>query len=269
MGGEMALAEAAVPSFDMGRVVTRTFSVIGHNVAAFGLLSLVVAIPLIVVNLGMSGFSAGLFRGGQFNLTSDGFYVITQIIYFLSLSVMQAAIVHATVLYLNGRKSRPMDSLFIGLAALLQLILITLLVLLGITVGIVLLVIPGLILMVMWSVAVPACIVDRTGVTGSLSRSRELTRGHRWAIFGLLVAFTILIIVISVSLAALVGSVAIPISPEDKAAVYNPSFAQAAYAVITAIISSVIGSALTASIYYELRVLKDGIGPEALAAVFD
>src|SRR5258708_7030432 len=115
----MTIAATAQPYFQMGRVVNRTFSVIGHNIVTFGLLSLVVAIPLAVVNLGMSGSPAGFFRGGQFNPASDGFYVITQIIYFLSLSVMQAAIVHATVLYLNGRKPRPMESLFIGLAALL------------------------------------------------------------------------------------------------------------------------------------------------------
>ena len=38
---------------------------------------------------------------------------------------------------------------------------------------------------------------------------------------------------------------------------------------ITAIIYVVIAAAGIASIYYELRVIKEGIGPEALAAVFD
>jgi hypothetical protein len=34
-------------------------------------------------------------------------------------------------------------------------------------------------------------------------------------------------------------------------------------------ISGIISSAGTASIYFELRSIKEGIGPEALAAVFD
>jgi hypothetical protein len=34
-------------------------------------------------------------------------------------------------------------------------------------------------------------------------------------------------------------------------------------------INSIFLSTLVASVYYELRQLKEGIGPEALASVFD
>jgi hypothetical protein len=44
---------------------------------------------------------------------------------------------------------------------------------------------------------------------------------------------------------------------------------QIAGAVIIAVGGQVIASAGVASIYYELRSTKEGIGPEALAAVFD
>jgi hypothetical protein len=39
--------------------------------------------------------------------------------------------------------------------------------------------------------------------------------------------------------------------------------------VMGTMIGSTIGSTLIASIYYELRQIKEGIGPEALASVFD
>jgi hypothetical protein len=39
--------------------------------------------------------------------------------------------------------------------------------------------------------------------------------------------------------------------------------------VIGTMITSIIGSTFVAAIYYELRQIKEGIGPEALASVFD
>ncbi len=34
-------------------------------------------------------------------------------------------------------------------------------------------------------VAVPVCVIEKQGVIASLSRSRALTKGYRWQIFGL------------------------------------------------------------------------------------
>ena len=41
---------------------------------------------------------------------------------------------------------------------------------------------PGIMLMVRWFVAVPACVVERIGPSGSMKRSAELTSGHRWKV---------------------------------------------------------------------------------------
>ena len=46
----MAVMQADVPRFEMGRVVKRTFGVIGHNVGTFALLSLIPGIPLAAMN---------------------------------------------------------------------------------------------------------------------------------------------------------------------------------------------------------------------------
>ena len=43
-------------------------------------------------------------------------------------------------------------------------------------------------LFVRWSVALPAGVIERAGVLGSLRRSRDLTRGHRWASLGVLMS---------------------------------------------------------------------------------
>jgi hypothetical protein len=142
--------------------------------------------------------------------------------------------------------------------------LIGLLMVLGIFAGTLLLIVPGMILVMMWSVAIPACVVERTGVFGAFSRSRELTRGHRWAIFGLYIAFILFMIVISMVFAALSGASMFGESPAGTA-----SLAQIGGYVVSTMITSIIGSAFIASMYYELRQIKEGIGPEALASVFD
>ena len=54
-----------------------------------------------------------------------------------------------------------------------------------------LLVIPALILYVMWFVAIPVCVVEQLGPFRSLGRSRQLTKGHRWKILGLLLVILI------------------------------------------------------------------------------
>jgi len=41
-------------------------------------------------------------------------------------------------------------------------------------------------LVTMWFVATPACVVEGLGVSRSMERSAQLTRGHRWKIFGMI-----------------------------------------------------------------------------------
>ena len=42
-----------------------------------------------------------------------------------------------------------------------------------------------------WIMAVPAQVVEQPGVFGAIGRSADLTRGHRWPIFGLMIIFAI------------------------------------------------------------------------------
>ncbi len=79
---------------------------------------------------------------------------------------------------------------------------------LGICFASVLLVVPGLILWARWSVALPALVIERTGVMESLARSRDLTRGRRWTVLGFLVlvaAFNGALFLVLVAFAKLLG----------------------------------------------------------------
>jgi hypothetical protein len=77
------------------------------------------------------------------------------------------------------------------------LVLNGLLAAIGIGIGFVLLIVPGLILITIWAVVAPAIVVEDAGVIGAFGRSRELVRGHGWAVFGAIVVAYLTILIIS------------------------------------------------------------------------
>jgi uncharacterized membrane protein len=121
--------------------------------------------------------------------------------------------------------------------------------------GLILLIVPGIMLYTMWLVGVAACVVERTGPWRSLRRSQELTKGHRWKIFGLfllLLLFSLISPLLQLLLNATAGATA--------AAIGN--------AIWTAF-GSAFSSVVIAVTYYDLRVAKEGIDIEQIASVFD
>jgi hypothetical protein len=261
----MAVAEAQVSRFDMGRTAKRTFSVVGQNIVTFGVLSFLVGIPLAVMSWGGTQF-AQPFPARLFDPRAAGFYAVTGLAYFIGSFVLQAGVVLGTIASLNARRASLAECLSVALAAFLPLLLLTLVMIVGIAGGSVLLIVPGIIIALNWSVAVPARLVEHVTLGGALNRSKELTRGHRWAIFGLLVAFTLLNLIIG-----MIGGVVAGVGFHLPNAAIGSGVSLGGIAVSTSarMIEAILGAALIASIYYELRVIKQGIGPDALASVFD
>jgi uncharacterized membrane protein len=132
--------------------------------------------------------------------------------------------------------------------------------------GLVLLIVPGVILTVMWVAAGAACVVEGTGVSGAFRRSVELTRGYRWPIFGLFVALILFMFAFIFIVFLLVSLVAFS---SNAAAALGTMVAQFVAVTISTMLFWTISSALGAAIYFELRQIKEGVGPEALASVFD
>jgi hypothetical protein len=167
------------------------------------------------------------------------------------------------VSYLNGRAASLGACLTTGLRYCLPLIGLMLLMWLAVGFGFLLLIVPGAMMAVAWAVAIPALVVERTGVFGAFSRSADLTRGRRWAVFGLLLLYFILSEVVRQVLVNLYGAVFA--AANQQAALLH----QLPVNGVVQVSFSVIASAGMAAIYYELRAIREGVGPEALAAVFD
>ena len=108
--------------------------------------------------------------------------------------------------------------------------------------------------MTMWWVAVPAAVVERTGVSESLRRSGELTRGYRWKVFG-------------VNIFIYIGQFALDRLTNVVLAA-APIFSLVVNFLVMAAITAYF-AVVTAVCYHDLRAIKDGVGIQDIAQVFD
>src|SRR5262249_45221083 len=101
-------------------------------------------------------------------------------------TLSQAIVLYGAFQDMRGRQVSLSESLQVGLNRFWAIIGLALLVtLLGMFAALAL-IFPVFILMTMWFVAAPICVVERLGPTRWMKRSRELTKGPRWKIFGLM-----------------------------------------------------------------------------------
>ncbi|CAN5145309.1 hypothetical protein BH10PSE4_BH10PSE4_06490 [soil metagenome] len=261
-------------NFDIGRVISMTFGVIGRNFVTFLVLALILGgVPKLLVALAQAPLTTGIDTG--FGVERAGLWMAGALAMMIASFVLQAAIVHATVTDLNGRKVAIGESLAVGLRNCLPLIGLAILMGAGLMLGFVLLIVPGIILAVMWSVAVPAKVVERIGVFDAFSRSGDLTRGRRWPIFALILIYLVLGAILQsviVAVCAPFGAAAQSFTATSfptQGFVQGLRQTQLITTPIIGTVSALISSAGAAALYYELRSSREGVGPEAMAAVFD
>jgi hypothetical protein len=257
----MATAMQTDGSFDMGRVVSRLFTVLGRHFVPFFVCALVFA--------GLPAAALGWWQvSGAANPAADltgslGLGLASFAVTLVGGSLLQAAVIHGTISDLNGKPVSIGDGLQAGLRLLLPLIGIAIVV--GLLTGLatILLVVPGVMVAMVYAVAIPAEVVERRGISESMSRSAALTRNHRWAIFALAAAYLIGAVIVGAAIGAVTGAFG---------GAANIPFLKVQALLITPIVQSVttlVAAAGTASIYYELRYIKDGVGLETIASVFD
>ena len=231
-------------------VANNTFGAIKRNFSVFFGLSVVLA--------GVPGFFMGTIQIDE-NVTSDFFvsFGVGWLVSVVAAYILQGALVHGAVMDFNGGRANFSDCLSTGIKHFLPLFVIAILTSFGVMLGMLLFIIPGIILSLMWIVAVPVRVVENASIFETFSRSRELTHGNRWPILGLFVLYMVIFTAASMIIALPTGMFA-----ENMMALgmFN--------AVIT-IVTSMIAAVGVAAIYYALRLSKEGIGAEALAAAFD
>jgi uncharacterized membrane protein len=127
--------------------------------------------------------------------------------------------------------------------------------------------IPAATLYLTWFVAIPACVIERLGPIRSLGRSRALTKGHRWKIFGL----TLLILIPALIVAALVGVALVAFRATGPLA-FNAAIASVLGWIISLTFNAMwiaFYTTLAVVTYHDLRVAREGVGTDQIVAVFE
>ena len=248
-----------------GRVFARVFATVIHNpVPTIVLAFLVGAVPGLMTTYLMQQVQPALIAQQGLGM---GFYALSLLSWILGMIVSaltQAALARSTVAESQGRKASIGECLRAGMAVLLPLIILSVLLAIGVAFGFVLFIVPGIILYCMWSVAIPALVEERQGVFGSFGRSRELTDGAKWKVFGIM-------LVVLLAYWFLSGAAGYFMITGIDTAKPQLSFQSTSFIVISLVVGTVINlfwGLVQASLYVELREWKDGPGTAQLEQVF-
>jgi len=245
--------------FRFGRVLGRTFTVFSRNILPFSLVAAIASLPTLLFALGsgqMATTGAGLNKVQAAHpgiaAALGGAFILWTFLWILS----QATLLYAAFEDMRGRPVDLLQSARIGLRRIFPLIGVSFLIVLFISIATLALIFPAFIVVTMLFVAVPACVVERLGPMKSIKRSAHLTKGHRWKLFGLLLVTWIVTLIVQTALVRAVAMLGAP-----------------ALAVPTAFVVRAVTSAffviLPVVAYHDLRVAKEGIDTDRIAAVFD
>jgi len=249
---------AAPERFDIARVLSRMFGVIARNLPVFaGLAVLLSGLPSLTAALVERGVGFP-FDYGPWDHSGLGW-----IVGILVSTLLQGALINATISDLSGRPVTLGDCLGTATRNVLPLIGIGVATTVAVVFGLVLFIVPGVILALALCVSGPAQVVEGHGVFAALSRSSDLTRGHRGAILLLFVMFAIGSAILR-SFAEILPLTTAIAAPDAAHAIRD--------LVVTPLLQALgamFGAAGVASIYFELRTIKEGVGIEALAKAFE
>lgn len=248
-------------NFDMGRVAKETFASLRKHAAI-----LFPAALILIPGAQLLGFFAaktGMDPTDPAKIFSSPLYWVSLVVSIVAGYLLQAIIIHTVVEGHRGNQVSLGSAFGASIGRIFPLFILAIISSLGVGLGMILLFVPGIILGIMWSVASPALVVEGIGPLAALGRSRALTKGSRWPIFGLIMIAGILYIILAGAVqgfnfaAAQAGNLDAFSAPQIIAS------------VIIGTVGSVVFACGAAAIYSELRLIKEGVGNSELAAVFE
>lgn len=242
----------------IGRVFGRAFEVLFRDFVKFFLLALVAWLPFVLVMIygATSHARAGSGpHGGNFAAIIVG-GLLTGLQWMVLSEISQAVILYGAFQRMQGRPFQIGASLGRGLARLPPIVALSIVQTIATGFAGLLLVFPAFILLSMWYVALPSCVVERLGPFDSLGRSSELTKGYCWKIFGIFILLFIGNLIAQSVIQFILTRIGGPIVA---------SVGLFAWMALVGGFNSII----VAVLYHDLRVAKEGIDIEHIAAVFD
>ncbi|MEO6388013.1 MAG: glycerophosphoryl diester phosphodiesterase membrane domain-containing protein [Croceibacterium sp.] len=253
-------------ALSVGRVLSRGFGVIADNpLTVLGIALVLGALPAAAIGLVQSKMLVGEMDSFQ----AIGSVSITLFSFVIGMAIqalVQGSLVRATLAYARGERATFGECIGAALAVVLPLVGLAIVTALAVGLGFILLIIPGILLYVRWAVASPALVAERIGVFEALGRSRDLTRGVRWKVFGI---EAILVVGYYIFMAVLGGTL-IATGGIDFTSVPAASLS-AGWIIATVLLSTIVNtvwSTVQSSLYVELRNSKEGLPEQALEEIF-
>jgi len=232
--------------FRIGDVIVRSWNVLSRHFLTFVLLvGIAQLLPLVLT----------LYVGRSLKPTDVLIAGLIGLLSFILSSFAEAIVVFAAFQDLRGRPVNAAESLQQGVGRVFPVIVASVLTGLLVAVGSILCIVPGLIALTAMAVVLPACVVERLGPIESMSRSADLTTGHRWPILAVGVAWLVIALVVSLSIQA-----AMPAGATLPAQLLG---------WIWQVLSGSFTAVYAAILYHDLRAVRDGIGIDEIASVFD
>jgi hypothetical protein len=251
-------------TFTIGGALERAFEILRRGFGRFAILALIAMAPTLFIS--HHGSTAVKNRPPTSAVLFSSFTVWPIVLSALAVwtftLVAQVSIFYGAYQEMRGQPFTIGQSFSAGLKRLVPALCVMFVAGFLFVLGVSLLVVPGIMVLCQTYVAVPACVVEQPGIFASISRSRDLTKGYRWQIFGLLaIAFIASWIVGAAGDALLGGEISSPTTePTIPILLFNFvwSSLETAYTSILAIV-----------VYHQLRVVKEGVDIQAIAGVFD
>jgi hypothetical protein len=231
---------------DIGRVLNSIFSTYASQASVLLPGALIVFLPIAILN-------------GLITVSLRGFFGFFVAILAIAISLVGTYLFMGMVVQLvrdvqDGRRDSSLGQLFeSAVPVLFPLIAAGILAGFGIAIGFLLLIVPGLILLTIWAVVAPSIVVERAGVIDAFGRSRKLVSGHGWQVFGVLVIIFIINFVVSQILTRITIGIA------------ANWVGIALGTLITQVLIAPLSALAAATIYFELRRMKEGAAAPAPA----
>jgi hypothetical protein len=248
--------------FRVGHVFSLTWSVFSRNFLTFMVVTGIASLPTLLIPQPSPGNVANPFQNA--GLLVFGLVFLMVVLGTLS----QAIVLYGAFQAMRGRPINLVESAAVGLRRFFPIVGVAISVSFLAGLASLLLIVPGVMLYLMWFVATSVCVVEQLGPFRSMRRSRELTRGHRWKIFGLILLTVIpavivgsivaAVVVAALGMGVLLGLSPALIAPLGQLVGLIWSAVWKAFYVILAVV-----------IYHDLRVAKEGVDTEQIAAVFE
>jgi hypothetical protein len=227
--------------FRVGDAMSKSIGILWRNMLPFGIVSGIAALPSLLMFQSSSAVVTWILGGMLLAVVLSG--------------LSQAIVLNAAFEHMRGRPVDMLASFRVGVRRFLPVMGVTLLTVAIAALSAIALIVPFFIVGTILFVATPVCVVERLGPFQSLGRSAALTKGSRWRLFGMLIVIWLIALISGGLTEALIGVAGPGIALVVKV-IWNGLLG--AYSAILVVVT-----------YHDLRVAKEGVDTDQIAAVFE